>query len=233
MNESTQDLFDMLAAPFPVEEVSWRVGPTNEKWRKEGEALQGTPLCYIDARAVMDRLDSVVGADGWMCNYTPGVGTSIVCNIGIRVPVPINANTNIILEWVWKGDGAGATDMEAEKGALSDAFKRAAVRWGIGRYLYEIKAPRIELKLRGKTGVIPDEQERRLETLYQEHVKRIAPTIGVSAYRQAYRLLIGTINTVPLPDLAAYEQANAAMISGLPAAMRDHVLSTIHKRQAA
>jgi hypothetical protein len=230
--DNLQDLFDALAAPFPVEEVSWRVGPTNERYRNEGEPLRGTPLCYIDARAVMDRLDSVVGFDGWQANYTPGVGTSIVCNIALRFPVIYNGN-QIGHEWVWKGDGAGATDMEAEKGALSDAFKRSAVRWGIGRYLYEIKAPRITLEQRGKTAIIPEEQERRLEALYQDHVKRIAPIIGVNAYRQAYRLLIGTINTVPIADLDAYAQANGDIINGLPGAMRDHVLLTIHKRKAA
>ena len=70
----------------------------------------------------MDRLDSVVGFDKWQSTYTPGVATSIVCNIGIRIGS----------EWIWKADGAGPSDMEADKGALSDAFKRAAVRWGVG-----------------------------------------------------------------------------------------------------
>ena len=49
-------------------------------------------------------------------------------------------------EWVEKSDGAGATAFEGEKGAISDALKRAAVCFGIGRYLYECKAPIIELK---------------------------------------------------------------------------------------
>lgn len=230
--ENEQDLFDALAAPFPAEEVSWRVGPTNEKSRSEDQPVRGQPLCYIDARAVMDRLDSVVGFDGWQCNYTPGVSTSIVCNIAIRFPVIYNEQ-QIGHEWVWKGDGAGATDMEADKGALSDAFKRAAVRWGVGRYLYEIKAPWITLEKRGRTAVISDEFQAKLDALYQDNVKRIQPVIGVNAYRAAYRLLIGTINTVALADLDAYAKANAATIAGLPAAMRDHVLSTIHKRKAA
>jgi Rad52/22 family double-strand break repair protein len=128
--------------------------------------------------------------------------------------------------------------MEAEKGALSDAFKRAAVRWGVGRYLYEIKSPWITLEKHGRTAVISDEYKTKLDNLYQEHVKRIQPVsiqpvIGVNAYRQAYRLLINSINTVSLADLAAYAKANEATIAGLPAAMRDHVLSTIHKRKAS
>jgi hypothetical protein len=221
--ENVQDLFDALSAPFPVEEVSWRVGPTNERNRKEGDALRGQPLCYIDTRAVMDRLDSVCGPDAWQDHYTPGVGTSIVCNIGVKI-----GN-----EWIFKADGAGATDMEAEKGALSDAFKRAAVRWGIGRYLYEIKSPWIVLEQRGKSSFIPDTAQQQLNALYTEHARKIAPVIGVNAYRQAYKLLIGTINTLPPPDLDKYVTANTALIDGMPAVMRDHITLTINKRKAA
>lgn len=227
--DNTQELFDALAAPFPVEEISWRPGRTNEKWRKPDEPLKAEPFCYVDARAVMDRLDSVCEPDGWQCNYTPGVATSIVCNISIKFPVVYNGQ-QVGHEWVWKSDGAGATDVEAEKGTLSDAFKRAAVRWGVARYLYELKAPSVVLNER---KAIAKAQTDALNNFYVEYVRKIQPVIGVNAYRQAYRLLIGTINTVAVSELAAYEHANEAMIAGLPGAMRDHVLNTIRKRKAA
>jgi len=225
--DNVQDLFDALSAPFPVEEVSWRVGPTNEKSREQNQPLRGQPLCYIDTRSVMDRLDSVCGPENWQDTYTPGMGTSIVCNIGIKL------GAGNLSEWLWKADGAGATDMEAEKGALSDAFKRAAVRWGVGRYLYEIKAPWIELQQRGKSAIIPDDKQERLNTLYQEYTRKIQPVIGVHAYRQAYRLLLGTINTITPEQLVLYVPANQHLIDELPAAMRDHIMATIHKRRQA
>jgi hypothetical protein len=78
----------------------------------------------------MNRLDDVCGAAGWQCEY-PHAGGKTICSIGIKIDG----------EWVWKADGAGDTDVEAEKGAISDAFKRAAVKWGIGRYLYDLDAP--------------------------------------------------------------------------------------------
>jgi hypothetical protein len=111
----------------------------------------------------MDRLDSVVGFDSWQNHYTAGVGTSIVCNIGIKIGG----------EWVWKADGAGPSDMEADKGALSDAFKRAAVRFGIGRYLYDIKAPWIALGQRGKLIFIPDDVFPKLDALHDREAKRL------------------------------------------------------------
>lgn len=150
-----QEIFEGLCRPFPTAMVNWRVGRTNEKWRKEGEPLKGEPFCYIDARAVMDRLDAVVGWNNWQCSYRQE-GASTLCNLGIKIEG----------EWIWKEDGAGATDIEAEKGALSDAFKRAAVKFGIARYLYDLEAPKIVLEMRGKTPVIPDAAKDDLRKLY-------------------------------------------------------------------
>lgn len=118
------EMFDKLRAEFPRDAISWRA----QSVTKDG--TKAMALAYIDARDVMQRLDDVVGPDGWQCRYPHATGKT-VCEIGIRVGD----------EWIWKADGAGDTDIEAEKGALSDAFKRAAVRWGIGRYLYDLKSP--------------------------------------------------------------------------------------------
>lgn len=117
-------IFDQLKAEFPREAISWRAQTVTK------DGTKAMALAYIDARDVMQRLDDVVGPDGWQCRY-PHANGKTVCEIGIRVRD----------EWIWKADGAGDTDIEAEKGALSDAFKRAAVRWGIGRYLYDLASP--------------------------------------------------------------------------------------------
>lgn len=111
-----------LSEPFPASAISWRVGAMTKDQSK------GIALAYIDARDVMRRLDDVCGPENWQCDYPWSDGKRLVCRIGIRI-----GN-----EWVWKSNGAGDTDVEAEKGAMSDAFKRAAVLWGIGQYLYEV-----------------------------------------------------------------------------------------------
>ena len=82
----------------------------------------------------MDRLDTVVGPENWQDKYEE-TAKRIICSLGIKI-----GN-----DWIWKADGAGDTDMEGEKGGLSDAFKRAAVKHGIGRYLYGIHVPWIDL----------------------------------------------------------------------------------------
>jgi hypothetical protein len=209
-----QDIFDLLAAPFPGETISWRVGPTNERSRREDQPLRGQPLCYIDARDVMDRLDSVVGFNNWQCNYTPGVGTSIVCNIGINIG-----------QWIWKADGAGPSDMEADKGALSDAFKRAAVRFGIGRYLYDIKAPWIELEVRGKSGFIPDAQLANLDKLHDDFARRSG--WGEGAGIAAYRLLVAEIETLTPLARTGFIDHHSEKIAQLAPAMRKHLLNKL------
>jgi hypothetical protein len=114
---------EQLKQPFDQKVIHWRVGATNAKKLKckPWEATKGIALAYIDARDVMKRLDDVCG-DGWQAEY-PFEGC---CRIGIKVGE----------EWIWRSNGAGETDVEGEKGRYSDAFKRAAVLWGVGRYLY-------------------------------------------------------------------------------------------------
>lgn len=117
------ELAHELAKPFSKGAVHWRAQTITNDGRK------ALALAYIDARHVMERLDAVCGVAGWQCKYSHANGKTI-CDLAIKIND----------EWIWKADGAGDTQVEAEKGAISDAFKRAAVKWGIGRYLYELDA---------------------------------------------------------------------------------------------
>lgn len=111
-----------LKAPFTAKQIHWRVG------RITNANDKAIPFGYLDARDVMQRLDEVCGMGGWQVEYPfPGC-----CRIGIKV------GTSEKPEWVWKSNGAGASDIEGDKGIFSDAFKRAAVLWGIGQYLYDL-----------------------------------------------------------------------------------------------
>jgi len=110
-----------LKCPFDISKVSFRVGATTK------DKTKGIALAYIDARDVMKRLDDVVGVENWQCKYSHAENIAI-CDLGIFIND----------QWIWKANGAGDTQVEAEKGKISDAFKRAAVLWGIGRYLYSL-----------------------------------------------------------------------------------------------
>jgi hypothetical protein len=111
------ELFAALAAPFARDEV---------KTRPQG----GRQLSYVTARTIMNRLDHVVGPENWWDDYTP-MDKSVICRLTIRLPDG---------EVVTKVDAGGCADMadagDGDKSGFSDAFKRAAVKFGVGRYLY-------------------------------------------------------------------------------------------------
>lgn len=130
----------LLAEPFEATDIEWRAGVTN------ADKTSALALAYISSRAVMERLDRVVGPGGWRDEYKPGPNGGVICGISIRCGE----------EWVTKWDGAENTDFEAVKGGLSDAFKRAGVKWGIGRYLYALEGVWVKCEQRGKSIVLKE-----------------------------------------------------------------------------
>lgn len=142
-----------LAAPFSADAISWRVGSMT------ADKSKGMALGYVDARDVMRRLDDVMGAD-WQCEYVPMPNGTCCCRIGLKIDG----------EWRWRANGAlNISDSEkvdakemAEKASYSDAFKRAAVLWGIGQSLYDLPNVWVELEARGRTHVIPEREMGKL-----------------------------------------------------------------------
>jgi hypothetical protein len=97
---------------------------------KNNNGIWAKVLAYVTNRAIMKRLDEVCGKAGWRNEYRdiPNNG-GVECGISIKVEG----------EWITKWDAAENTQVEAVKGGRSGAMKRAAVQWGIGRYLYNLE----------------------------------------------------------------------------------------------
>jgi hypothetical protein len=89
-------------------------------------------VAYIDSRDVQDLLDKVIGPDKWQDKYYEVKG-NMFCSIGI-----LCGET-----WVWKTDCGTESNVDKQKGEASDAFKRAAVKWGVGRFLYSLPMPKL------------------------------------------------------------------------------------------
>lgn len=124
MEKTPDSVAAALAAPFPAECLGWKP-----------QVVKGTralAMPYIDARDVQARLDAAAGAFNWRDEYTPLPDGSVICTLSLRVAG----------EWVSKSDIGGQSDQpdggDRMKAAFSDALKRAAVKWGIGRYIYAI-----------------------------------------------------------------------------------------------
>jgi len=211
--ETDQALFDELCRPFAAEEIDWRIGSTTK------DKAKGMALSYMDARAVMDRLDGVCGPGGWQCNYAL-TGPIAVCNIGIRMPSG---------EWIWKADGAGATDVEGEKGMLSDALKRAAVRWGVGRYLYEMKAPWVALEAAGNSYRIPEAERKKLDQVHEDFCNSAG--WGLRAGRVAYSFANQVVKhfVTSAAEAIDLKERNAGMIAQMPVGMRKHLSETLDR----
>lgn len=125
------DVFERLAAPFPPEAISWRVGSMTK------DKSKARALAYLNARDVMRRFDEVIGPARWQTDYVAMPNGTFCCRIGVLC----DARGQNEGEWVWKANGADSTDIEGVKGGYSDSFKRAAVLWGVGQYLYDLDSP--------------------------------------------------------------------------------------------
>ena len=122
------DIFNKLKAPFDPSDIEFRVGSTTR------DKSKGLALAYVTSRAIMDRLDSVVGPTEWT-NKLEMHNDGVVSTLSIRIGG----------EWVSRQDGAQYTNIESFKGGISDALKRVAVLFGIGRYLYTLPQAWVEL----------------------------------------------------------------------------------------
>lgn len=143
------------------DEIECRIGTVGKN--SNGLSL----LLYKTSRVDADILDETVGPENWQCEFYECKGT-LFCRVGILVTrevdgTPINGVrvVNGTTDWVWKSDAGAPSNMEAQKGEASDAFKRACFKFGIGRELYTapfiwIPATKCNLAVQGGKNVCYD-----------------------------------------------------------------------------
>ncbi len=160
----TREILEQLRKPFPASKISFKV---QTKPSENGNSLV---VGYIDARDVMDRLDEVAGPD-WSDRYEKaGTSAGLVCYLTVcgvtRADVGDDDNEN-----------------EPVKSAFSDAFKRAAVKFGIGRFLYDLPKMWAKAKPAGKSFVLEDGEIDRLHRQVDDFLagKKPVPGNGASA----------------------------------------------------
>lgn len=119
-----KEIYDELAKPFDEKlEIEWRVGQSGIT--KDGK-IWAQVLPYVTSRAIMERLDKVLGFENWGEEITE-VSNGYLHRLTIKLPDG---------SFVTKCDGADKTEFEPMKGGISNSLKRVAVKLGIGRYLY-------------------------------------------------------------------------------------------------
>ncbi len=113
-----------LADPFDPTEVKFKPQVVSGN--------RAMALAYVDARVIQDRLDEVLGVEGWQDEYEALADGAVVCRLRLKLGD----------KWITKSDVGGPSEQpdggDRMKAAFSDALKRAAVKFGIGRYLYRL-----------------------------------------------------------------------------------------------
>lgn len=104
-----------------ADEIEVRVGGFNK------DKTGGFLLLYKDARVDMKILDETYGSLGWQRDHEV-INGNLFCNISVW--------DESKGQWIKKQDVGVESNNDATKGQASDAFKRAAFNWGIGRELY-------------------------------------------------------------------------------------------------
>jgi len=130
-----REILEMLSKPFDPKEVEVKIQAVNR------DRTRAQVVAYVDARTVLDRLDEAVGPTGWSDSYD--VLTNGTDGDGRRL---VEVKCTLIVLGVSKEDvGEG----DSLKAAFSDALKRAAVKFGVGRYLYRLPKVWADLDERG------------------------------------------------------------------------------------
>lgn len=121
-----KDAAKHMRRPFTAAAVKFKVQAT---WPKDNPTA-GLIVAYIDARLAVERLNLLV-PNLWADAYRPVGGQQMWCDLTVDGITRSDV-----------GEGAG-------KGLVSDALKRAAVKFGIGVSLYAI--PKMVLKTQDDT----------------------------------------------------------------------------------
>lgn len=125
-NPEIQALTAALAEPFDPQDVKFK-----PQMVKNNRCLA---MAYIDARLIQDRLDEVLGVENWQDSYKILPDGSVICRLRLKLGD----------RWITKTDVGSPSEQpdggDRMKAAFSDALKRAAVKFGIGRYLYRLPA---------------------------------------------------------------------------------------------
>ncbi len=141
--DENKEILKKLSAPFTVMGPDNKIHP-NHKWKVKVTKGIDHALCvaYIDARQVTQRLNDVLGIDGWNDTLIETAGAALICELTILINDKEITRSNVGMP----------SEYAREKGKASDALKRAASMFGVGEYLYNMQPVKLDkVQKNGKT----------------------------------------------------------------------------------
>lgn len=191
---------EALLEPFEPEEIKWKP-----------QLVKGTramAIAYVDARVVQDRLDEVLGVDGWQDECTPLDDGSVVCKLQLRIGG----------QWITKMDVGSPSEQpdggDRLKAAFSDALKRAAVKFGVGRYLYRLDRVWVEYDPQRKQIVRPPQLP---DDALPRHLRRNKPAAAGQQPTANNRPVNQSVKSAALADADVDEPTAEPTITQAPA----------------
>ena len=122
-----------LNVATPKDEIKYRPGSTFN-WAEKKYARM---LAYVDARYIQDKLDDIVGLCNWSNKFHRYEKGILYFTITIKF-----IREDGVVDSVSKTDVGTESNVEQQKGEVSDAFKRCAVHFGLARDLYNLPDPK-------------------------------------------------------------------------------------------
>jgi len=214
------------------------VTATSTRQTKRGAEKRGQVAAYADPRAYTDRLNEVFGEWGWTRRYdvqvaqnferrAPGnkMEAAVAAKIVVVSTVTIHglgSHTGVGEEW--------ADDPNAATRAEAQAFKRACVCFGLGRYLYDLERAWVDLDEHNRprqTPALPEwalprdpaqRQNASLErrngdrhSLVQEEIVAKIRELSVKAGHSLSRSVLKKYAGVTDPESIRYEKLAAVL----------------------
>lgn len=144
-----KEILARLEEPFDLDVISWKPQVTSYK-DPENPVAKGA--AYADQRAYSDRLNELFGPNGWTREYAVHVVSGVERVTTVRngaqreeKRLPNQAKVFVVAKVTVHGVGthtgtgeSWVDDDNAFTIAEAQAFKRACVCFGLGRYLYEL-----------------------------------------------------------------------------------------------
>ena len=172
----TAEVLRELRRPFTVQAIRFKPQVVS----KGDGPKRAMATFYIDARLAAERLNTVVGPEHWSDTYRVLFEADAAAHAKFQFPVECSLTVFDVTKVDVGVYQSSAADDKAVKSAYSDALKRAAVKFGVGAYLYGFPKVWAEVKVgqNGKAQGFTDAGEKVLRHAYETALAQIADRFG-------------------------------------------------------
>ncbi len=152
--ERVKEAVAALEVPFPPSLIEWRVTNTT----KNQQPARGQVIPYADQRAYTDRLNALFTPAGWTRKYTIHTSANFERSQDKTIVAKVLVSCELTIFGLGSHSATGeefADDPNALTAAEAQAFKRAAVCFGLGRYLYYFTGTWVDLDEHKRPKTVP------------------------------------------------------------------------------